>query len=160
MPNPKPECANPAGLLPFAENEQVQAALNAHDYVRVQHILASIRSNDATRPEILAVEGAIAFVSGDMSTAAKTFASANGLKPLSEADSFTWAMALVKLGDSGGGRQILSNLHRERPGNPLYIYWLAKVDYFERRYADAVAKLQQARSNSTRIRLARGTASV
>jgi tetratricopeptide (TPR) repeat protein len=131
-------------LLPLTESEQVQAALNAHDYARVQQILASVPSSEAARPELLAIEGAIAFVSGDMSASAKNFASANGLKPLSEPDSFTWAMALVKLGDSGGGRQILSNLHRENPGNPLYIYWLAKIDYFERRYADAVVKLQQA----------------
>jgi tetratricopeptide (TPR) repeat protein len=131
-------------LLPKAEGEQILAALNAHDYTRVQRLLMSMPSNAAIPPEMLAVEGAIVFVAGDMSEAAQYFTAANSLKPLSEADSFTWAMALVKLGSGDASRRVLSNLHTANPGNSLYIYWLAKIDYSERRYAEAVVKLQQA----------------
>ena len=131
-------------LVPIAENDRVQAAFMVHDYARVQQILAAVPANEATRPEILAVEGALAFVDGDMHAAARYFTSANDLKPLGAADSFTWAMALVKLGDDAGSRRVLSRLHTADPGNALYIYWLGKIDYGERRYADAIAKLQQA----------------
>ncbi|HEX4772874.1 MAG TPA: tetratricopeptide repeat protein [Bryobacteraceae bacterium] len=140
-------------LVPFAENERVQAAFNVHDYAQVEQILAAVPANEATRPEILAVQGALAFVAGDMHAAAGYFTAANDLKSLSNADSFTWSMALVKLGDNAGSRRVLSRLHTAEPGNALYIYWLGKIDYGERRYADAIAKLQQALqldANSTR----------
>src|SRR4051812_16504556 len=77
-------------LVPLAENPQVQTALNAHHYARVQQILASAPANEATRPEMLAVEGAVAFMDGDMHAAARYFTTANDLKPLSDGDSFTW----------------------------------------------------------------------
>ncbi|HMJ62650.1 MAG TPA: tetratricopeptide repeat protein [Bryobacteraceae bacterium] len=34
----------------------------------------------------------------------------------------------------------LDRLHLEHPGEPLYLYWLARIDYDQRRYEEAVAK--------------------
>jgi tetratricopeptide (TPR) repeat protein len=131
-------------LVPPAEVATVEAALNAHDYARAQQLLTAIALNDTNRPELLAVQGALAFVAADMRSSAENFAAANHLKRLSDADSFTWAMAVLKLGDNAHARQILSGLSTANPTNALYIYWLAKIDYYERRYAEAVTKLQQA----------------
>src|SRR5947209_6665632 len=81
-------------LVPQTESAAVQAAWDAHDYIRAQQLLAAVPLNDTNRPEILAVRGALAFVAGDMRAAAQNFAAANRLKLLSDADSFTWAMAV------------------------------------------------------------------
>ena len=34
----------------------------------------------------------------------------------------------------------MDRLHLEHPGEPLYLYWLARIDYDQRRYEEAVAK--------------------
>jgi len=41
------------------------------------------------------------------------------------------------------GSTELSLLNRNHPDQPLYLYWLARVDYYQRRYEDSVAKLQR-----------------
>ena len=45
-------------------------------------------------------------------------------------------------------REQLARLNNSHPDRPLYLYWLAKVDYFDRRYLEAVEKLK--RVSSTR----------
>jgi tetratricopeptide (TPR) repeat protein len=53
-------------------------------------------------------------------------------------------MALVKLGDDQGARTLLEDLARKQPDSAIYIYWLGRLDYDQRRYAEALEKLQKA----------------
>src|SRR5947209_1932184 len=131
-------------LLPALQSDQAATALHAHEYNRLQQIVVSVRPNQSDRADLLALQGAVAFLAGNMTEAAQFFESANSEKPLIESDVFTWAMALVKLGNDDASRRILSKLQQDHPGSSLYIYWLAKIDYNQRRYDDAVSKLQQA----------------
>lgn len=130
-------------LLPSPEREQALAALGTHDYKRLEQLVTT-SPNVANSPQMLPLEGAVAFLASDMSGAAQYFQSANQLIPLAETDAFTWAMALVKLGNNDGSREIISRLQAAHPGNPLYSYWLGKIDYDQRRYDDAIVKLQEA----------------
>ncbi|HSU57931.1 MAG TPA: tetratricopeptide repeat protein [Bryobacteraceae bacterium] len=78
-----------------------------------------------------------------------------------EADRFVSAMALVKSGDDEKARAILADLSAEHPEKALYIYWLGRLDYDQRRYQEAVAKLRKAAEldpNSARIQDSLGNA--
>ncbi|HLH01183.1 MAG TPA: tetratricopeptide repeat protein [Bryobacteraceae bacterium] len=93
------------------------------------------------RPELLALAADVEFLNGDMPSAVRDFTAAD---PLSEADNFTLAMALVKLGNDDRARTILTTLSRKHPDRAIYIYWLGRLDYDQRRYQEAVAKLTRA----------------
>jgi tetratricopeptide (TPR) repeat protein len=52
-------------------------------------------------------------------------------------------MAYVKLHRSRWAVRELQKLVLEQPRNPLYLYWLARVDYDEQKYAEAIQKLKK-----------------
>ena len=97
------------------------------------------------RAETLALLGAIEFMDGKMAQAASDFQKAETLGAGREEDRFTHAMALVRLGEhEEEARTLLSELTKERASRALYWYWLGRVDYYQRRYSEAVENLQQA----------------
>src|SRR5207253_2081618 len=57
---------------------------------------------------------------------------------------FTLAMAYVVLGRPDWARPELAALSAADPGNPLYPYWLARLDYDQEHYAEAVAGFRRA----------------
>ncbi len=61
-----------------------------------------------------------------------------------ESDSFVSAMKFIKSGDDERARAILSDLWAKHPEKAIYIYWLGRIDYDQRRYQEAVAKLKKA----------------
>jgi len=64
------------------------------------------------------------------------------LAPLIAEDRFLLAMAYVALQHPDWARPELDKLAAAEPGNPLFPYWLARIDYDGRHYTDAVEKLQ------------------
>jgi tetratricopeptide (TPR) repeat protein len=94
--------------------------------------------------EVVALEGAVAFLAGQMNDAIGHFGKAAELAPLGDSDSFTLAMALVSLGDDRQATVLLSNLAAKYPKQPLYVYWLGRIDYDLRLYPEAVKKFQTA----------------
>ena len=101
-------------------------------------------SGTAENAELLSVQGAVAFLSRKMSLAVVDFQKAAALAPLKDGDTFTLAMALVDLGDDMQARGLLTELARKYPERSIYIYWLGKLDYDQRRYEAAVEKLEKA----------------
>jgi tetratricopeptide (TPR) repeat protein len=79
-----------------------------------------------------------------MSAAARDFQKASELGPLKDADSFTFAMALVDLGNEAHARSLLTALAEKYPAKAIYIYWLGRLDYSQRRYDGAIEKLTRA----------------
>ena len=78
-----------------------------------------------------------------MRQAVQAFRRADAVKPLDDPDRFTLAMALVSLGDVRGARPELARLNAGHPDQPIYLYWLARLDYGQRLYEDAVTKLKR-----------------
>jgi Flp pilus assembly protein TadD len=81
--------------------------------------------------------------------------------PLRDSDNFTLAMALIRLGDGKRARAILTELSGRHPASAIYIYWLGRLDYDQRRYEEAVGRLQRASDldpNSARIQDSLGLA--
>lgn len=125
-----------------AEGERAAAELAHKNFAQVESLLAA---QEPVRPAaIFALEGAVIFLAGDMPRAIEYFDRAARLAPLSQADSFTLAMALAKAGNDARARTVLTALSEEQPASALYVYWLGRLDYDQRRYQEAVAKLQRA----------------
>jgi tetratricopeptide (TPR) repeat protein len=78
-----------------------------------------------------------------MDRAIIAFRQADAQVSLGESDRFMLAMALTNLGDTKAAREQLTRLNSSHPDRPLYLYWLARVDYFERLYPEAVEKLKR-----------------
>lgn len=135
--------------------ELASTALANHDYARVEEILARLTPATRTeRSEVLALQAAVEFLDGKMNAAARDFQNASELAPLKDADTFTYAMALVNLGDEAHARPLLASLADKHPAEAIYIYWLGRLDYSQRRYEAAVEKLTRASqldSQSARI---------
>ena len=126
------------------ERSAITSSLSAKDYARIESVLtAAAGANPGHAAELYALLGAIYSVGRSMDHAATAFRRAETLGPLDDRDRFTLSMALVDLGDTSGARAELSQLNRSHPDQPLYLYWLARVDYYQRRYEDSVAKLQR-----------------
>jgi len=134
--------------------EQAAAALAKKDFAQVNQMLAKAPVNQET----LSLRGSVAFLDGRMADCVANFDRA---APLSDGDSFTLAMALIKLGDGKRARATLTDLSMKHPNSAIYIYWLGRLDYDQRRYEDAVAKFQRAAEldpNSARIQNGLGVA--
>src|SRR5690242_17722730 len=132
--------------LPPERRQELAASFSAKDFARMEEILdreASAAGASPLAAEFDALAGAIEFLRGRMGRAALAFTQAERLSPLSDPDRFTWAMAMVNLGDDKGAREQLTRLAASHPDAPLYIYWLARIDYGQRRYDDAIEKLNR-----------------
>ena len=92
---------------------------------------------------ILALLGAVEFVGHRLGPAIDAFERADAIRPLDDKDRFTLAMALANLGRAEDAAKHLTRLSESHPNQPLYLYWLARLDYYDRRYDTAVEKLQR-----------------
>ena len=126
------------------EGERAVLDLSNKDFDSVDRMLAGEpASDDVARSELVALRGAVAFLQGRMNAAAADFSNAAKLAPLSDADTFTEAMALVSLGDKAAGRRLLEQLAHRSPERPIYVYWLGKLDYDDHRYEEADEELRR-----------------
>jgi tetratricopeptide (TPR) repeat protein len=127
------------------EGEQAAEELANRNFAAVEEMLNTAQATDPhARAELMALRAAVNFLAGDMHAAVKDFDEAGRLSPLSENDNFTLAMALVNAGDDARARSVLSGLAERHPQRAIYLYWLGRIDYNQRRYEEAVEKLQKA----------------
>jgi tetratricopeptide (TPR) repeat protein len=132
-------------LAASGEGELASAALAKKNFAQVEDMLA--RSKASTEPEhaeLLSLQGAIRFLDGKMSAAVEAFTEGAKLAPLSESDTFTLAMAFVNLGEDPRARALLDSLAEKHPERAIYLYWLGRLDYDQRRYKEALEKLGKA----------------
>jgi Flp pilus assembly protein TadD len=130
--------------LPADQVSLIASSLAVKDYPRIETLVkAAARGDAAHAGELYALLGAVEFVAGRMEPAAQAFRQSGSLAALKERDRFTLAMSLANLGDTEGARNELVTLNRLRPEQPLYLYWLARLDYYQRRYEEAIAQLRR-----------------
>jgi tetratricopeptide (TPR) repeat protein len=132
--------------LPDQQRQALAASFSEKDFARIEAILAGAAAADvpfAGAAELQALLGALEFVGGRMNLAVEAFRRSESLQPLDDHDRFTLAMALVNLGDVKGSRVELTRLNQSHPDQPIYLYWLARLDYGQRLYDEAVTKLNQ-----------------
>jgi tetratricopeptide (TPR) repeat protein len=128
-----------------ARFEQAATELEHKNFPQVERMLGEEAvANPPKRPELLALQGALEFLGGRMQPAIEKFSEATKLAPLNDSDRFTLAMAWIRLGDDQHARDELFALAQKNPDRALYAYWLGRIDYDQRRYQEAVSKLERA----------------
>lgn len=118
--------------------DAVEAAYLRKDVAGVEKLLGN-----ASDADVQALLGALEFSAERMVPAIQAFQKADKLKPLDDKDRFTVAMALINLGEAKNARTLLASLQSAHPDQPIYLYWLGRLDYYERLYSDAVEKFQR-----------------
>lgn len=124
--------------LPADQRQALEKSFTEKDFARIESIL-----NTTQGAELEALLGALEFVGGRMNQAVEAFHRSDALSPLDDHDRFTLAMALVTVGDMNNSRAELTRLNQSHPDQPLYLYWLARLDYGQRLYDEAVEKLNR-----------------
>jgi tetratricopeptide (TPR) repeat protein len=134
--------------LQLDPNMQVELseAMGRHDYPRAETILVAEAERDPKSlrtAKLLSLAGGIFFLDGKYLNSAIAWKKAEALALLDERSRFTLAMAYIKLNRRDWARTELQKLVVSAPEKPLYLYWLARLDYDTQRYATAIARLQK-----------------
>jgi len=126
---------------------ELETALNRHDYKRAETILVDEAERDSKSiraSKLLVTAAGIFFLDSQYLNAAIAWKKAEAIAPLDDRSRFTLAMAFVKLNRRDWARPELETLAAAQPRNPLYLYWLGRLDYDARNYESAIDRLQKA----------------
>ena len=142
-PDPLPEWSSDAvASIPGLESERgraVAAALRSRAYDDAEKLLVEAAQRPGAPPELLRLLGGVSFLNGHYLNRAIALKKAEALAPLDERSRFTLAMSYVVLGQRDWARPELQKLAEAAPANPLYPYWVGRLDYDGGRYAEAAA---------------------
>ena len=130
-------------LVEEADRAAVTKAIEGQDYVSAERLLVERIEQNPQSPELLAAAAGLFFLDRQFLNVGIALKKAEKLAPLAPEDRFLLAMAYVALQHSDWARPELDKLAATEPNNPLFPYWLARIDYDERRYTDAVGRLQR-----------------
>ncbi|HWX91557.1 MAG TPA: tetratricopeptide repeat protein [Terriglobales bacterium] len=120
--------------------------MKQRDYRRAEKILVDESEHDPRSPrsaKLLAMAGGVFFLDGQYLDSVIAWKRAEAITPLDDRSRFTLAMAYVRLNRRDWARTELEKLAAVQPQNPLYLYWLARLDYDAQNYATAIARLQK-----------------
>jgi len=125
---------------------ELQDAFKRRDYKRAETILVDEAERDPKSirtAKLLTMAGAIFFLDGQYLNSAIAWKKAEAIAPLDDRSRFTLAMAYVRLNRRDWARPELEKLVAAQPQDPLYLYWLARLDYDAKSYATAISRLQK-----------------
>src|SRR5947209_2064055 len=136
-----------AGLqLEPSRSAEVESALNRRDYKRAETILLEETKRDPKSDrtaKLYTLMGHILFLDGQYLNSAIAWKKAETIASLDDQSRFSLAMAYLRLKRPDWGRDELQRLSQGDPQNPLYLYWLAKLDYDARAYTTAISRLRR-----------------
>jgi tetratricopeptide (TPR) repeat protein len=125
-----------------ARRAELEKAIAARSYKVAETILVAEIDRNPKSAELLKLAGGVFFLAGEYLNSAISYKKAEAISPLDGRSRFTLAMAYIKLNRSGWARSELEKLAAAEPNDPLYLYWLARLDYDSQRYNEAIAKLK------------------
>jgi tetratricopeptide (TPR) repeat protein len=145
---PAPGVPNDISNLPLtpAQRLEFEDALGRHDLRRAETILVEESNRNPKSPDaarLLEIAGGLFFLDKQYLDAAIAWKRAEAITSLAPRCRFTLAMAYIKLGRSDWARTELERLVATQPPSPLYLYWLARLDYDAQRYTSAIGRLQK-----------------
>src|SRR6266576_2020256 len=136
-----------AGLqLEPSRSTELESALNRRDYKRAETILLEETQREpksARTAKLYTLVGHILFLDGQYLNSAIAWKKAEAIASLDDQSRFSLAMAYLRLNRPDWGRDELQRLSQGDPQNPLYLYWLAKLDYDARAYTAAISRLRR-----------------
>jgi tetratricopeptide (TPR) repeat protein len=125
---------------------ELEDAIKQRDYRRAEKILVEESEREPKSPrsaKLLTMAGGVFFLDGRYLDSVIAWKRAEAITPLDDRSRFTLAMAYVRLNRRDWARTELEKLTGSQPQNPLYLYWLARLDYDAQSYTTAVARLQK-----------------
>jgi tetratricopeptide (TPR) repeat protein len=147
-PDEPPGAAFPAAVaelhLEQSRRLELQHAITARNYKRAETILVEEAEREPKSPlaaKALVLAGGIFFLDAQYLNSVIAWKKAEAIAPLDERSRFTLAMAFIKLNHREWARPELEKLANDQPQNPLYPYWLARLDYDARNYTSAIDRL-------------------
>jgi tetratricopeptide (TPR) repeat protein len=132
--------------LDAKKQEELEGAMGRHDYASAEIILvreADRNPKSVRGAKLFSVAGGVFFLDGKYVNSAIAWKKADAIVPLDERSRFTLSMAYIKLNRRNWARVELEKLVVSAPEKPLYLYWLARLDYDAQSYTTAVARLQK-----------------
>jgi len=125
---------------------ELEDAVKRRDYKHAEALLveeAGRDPNSVRAAKLLVMAGGMFFLDGQYLNAAIAWKKAEAIAPLDDPSKFTLAMAYVKLNRRDWARPELEKLAADHPQDPLYLYWLARLDYDAQNYAAAITRLKK-----------------
>lgn len=134
-----------AGIhVPVEGASAVNRALQQKHYGEAEQLLyAEIQKNPASAVLLQRIAD-VFFLDHRFLNCAIALKKAEALDPLDERHRFLLAMSYVLMGYEDWARPELQALAAQNPKQPLYPYWLARLEFSRRRYLQALQKVQQA----------------
>ena len=121
----------------------LQQALQVKDYPRAEALLVTEIEANPKSAELLTILGGVLFLDGQHLNSAIAMKKAEALAPLDHHNRFTLAMAYVVLGRRDWAKPELEKLQERQPRNPLYLYWLARLDYDAQLFKKGITKFEE-----------------
>ncbi len=143
---PAPAAPSSLDLTP-EKVSHLKTALAAHDYVDAEKLLINEIEPDPHSPRaapLLAYLGSVYFLNQDYLNAAIAWKKSDAVRPLDAGLQFSLAMAYVKIAHPDWARPVLASLAAHDTRNPLYPYWLGRLEYDAHHYPEAIHYFQQA----------------
>jgi tetratricopeptide (TPR) repeat protein len=129
-----------------SRRDELESALQRRDYKRAETILLEETQRvpkSVRTARLYTLMGHILFLDGQYLNSAIAWKKAEAIAALDDQTRFSLAMAYLRLNRRDWGRDELQRLSRGDPQNPLYLYWLARLDYDAQVYATAISRLQR-----------------
>jgi tetratricopeptide (TPR) repeat protein len=124
--------------------KDIQADLSKRAFSSAEAKLIAQIGKTSNPHVLLETLGGVFFLDSNYLQSAIAYKKAEKYGVLSENARFTLAMSYIELKRSNWARDELLRLIREQPRQALYPYWLARVDYGNQKFADAVANFNRA----------------
>lgn len=133
--------------LSAAKVSRLQGMVRAHDYIAAEKLLlAEIATNPppARKARLLNFIGAIYFLNYDDLNAAIAWTKSEAIAPLDPQVRFSLAMAYIRIGHSDWAMGVLKSLAAQYDTQPIYVYWLGRLNYDGHLYDDAILNFKDA----------------
>jgi tetratricopeptide (TPR) repeat protein len=137
--SPIPSVSLPASL----EGTDIDRALKDRDWTRAEELLVAEIDRRPSSPDLLSLLGSVFLIDRKPLNAAIAIKKAEALGSIDEPTRFTLVLAYVAMKRGDWARPELERLVHANPSNPLYQYWLGRLDYDSAQYATAITRFEQ-----------------
>jgi tetratricopeptide (TPR) repeat protein len=145
-PAPTSSAVSSLGLTP-AQASLLKTAIDARDYIAAEKLLLAEIDSDPHSPRaarLLAFAGSVYFLNRDYLNAAVAWKKSEAIAPLEPSLQFSLAMAYIRLAHPDWARKVLESLTAQNRNEPLFPYWLGRLDYDGHEYNRAISNYQRA----------------
>jgi len=130
--------------LSDSERTELAAAVGKHDYAAEKAVIDRAIAEHPGSRELQILLGRVAYLEKHPRDAVESLARADKIKPLSEEDRLTLALAAQFSDQPVSAHAALLKLIEDFPKKARYVYLLGRLDVYNKRLEDAVADFRRA----------------